>query len=116
MRDTAFKSLAILAIGLAFLSGTDMMAQKKSKSSRHVLDGTKVYVHPDREAAPVEEKLKANSQIAIDYAPTKTIYLYPEGQNVDQGIEEDEIDVTEGPLYFYRADFFNSIARFINEI
>lgn len=98
MRDTAFRSLAILALGLSFISGTDMMAQKKSKTSHHVLDGTKVYVHPDREASPVEEKLKANSQMAIDYAPTKTIYLYPEGQNVDQGIEEDEIDVTEGPL------------------
>jgi acetyl esterase/lipase len=98
MRDIAYKSLAILALSFFVLSGQDTMAQKKSKSGHHVLDGTQVYVHPDRKAVPVEEKLKANSEIAIDYAPSKTIYLYPEGQNVDQGIVEDDIDVTEGPL------------------
>jgi acetyl esterase/lipase len=98
MRDIAVKSLAIITVGLFVLSGQDLMAQKKSKSGHHVLNGTQVYVHPDRKAVPVEEKLKANSEIAIDYAPSKTIYLYPEGQNVNQGIEEDGIDVTEGPL------------------
>ena len=69
-------------------AGTDASAQRKAKKSQLVLDGTVVNVNPLARTSPVEEKLKAKNTPGIEYAPTKTVYLYPKGQGVDQGIVE----------------------------
>ncbi len=79
-------------------AGTDASAQKKAKKSQLVLDGTVVNVNPLARTSPVEEKLKAKNTPGIEYAPTKTVYLYPKGQGVDQGIVENGVAVTQGPL------------------
>ncbi len=89
-------SLACLTV-LALVSPT-ADAQRKSKMNVDVLDGTAVNIGQVGTATPVEKKLGENSNLAINYPPTKTIYLYPKGQNVDQGIVENGVAVTQGPL------------------
>lgn len=95
MRKTVLLAAVLAAVVCA---GSDASAQKKAKKSQLVLDGTVVNVNPLARTSPVEEKLKASNSPGIDYAPDKTVYLYPNGQNADQEIVENGIAVTQGPL------------------
>ena len=63
-----------------------------------ILDGSAVNVNPQAKATPVEAKLLTLKKPGIEYAPTKTVYLYPMGQDTDQGIVENGVAVTQGPL------------------
>ena len=95
MKRTFLLAAMVAAVVCA---GTDASAQRKAKKSQLVLDGTAVNVNPLARTSPVEEKLKAKNTPGIEYAPTKTVYLYPKGQGVDQGIVENGVAVTQGPL------------------
>ena len=99
MKDLSRKSiLAALLVCAAVFVSQEAGAQKKSRKQAENLNGTIVYVDPLARTSPVEEKLKAKNKPAIEYAPTKTVYLYPKGQNIDQGIVEGKKAVTKGPL------------------
>lgn len=100
MNTINMKRTILLAAVLtaAFCVGTDVQAQRKVKKSQLILDGTVVNVNPLARTSPVEEKLKTKNTPGIEYAPTKTVYLYPRGQEADQGIVENGITVTQGPL------------------
>ena len=99
MKDLSRKSiLAALLVCAAVFVSQEAGAQKKSRKKAENLNGTIVYVDPLARTSPVEEKLKAKNKPAIEYAPTKTVYLYPKGQNIDQGIVEGKKAVTKGPL------------------
>lgn len=78
--------------------GTDASAQRKVRKGKLVLDGSVVNVNPLARTSPVEDKLLTKGKPGIEYAPTKTVYLYPNGQNSAQGIIENGVAVTEGPL------------------
>ena len=78
--------------------GTDASAQRKVRKGQLVLDGSVVNVNPLARTSPVEDKLLTKGKPGIEYAPTKTVYLYPNGQNSAQGIIENGVAVTEGPL------------------
>ena len=91
MKRTFLLAAMVAAVVCA---GTDASAQRKAKKSQLVLDGTVVNVNPLARTSPVEEKLKAKNTPGIEYAPTKTVYLYPKGQGVDQGIVENGVAVT----------------------
>lgn len=93
------KSILLIAVTAAvFCAGADASAQRKIKKSQLVLDGSAVNVNPLARTSPVEEKLKSLAKPGIEYAPTKTVYLYPNGQGSNQGIAEDGVAVTQGPL------------------
>jgi acetyl esterase/lipase len=92
------KVLMMFAVSAALACiGTDATAQRKSHKNQLILDGSVVNVNRSARTSPVEEKLKKQNTPGIEYAPTKTIYLYPKGQNEDQGIVENGRAVTEGP-------------------
>ena len=95
MREKVLMMFAVSA-ALACI-GTDATAQRKSHKNQLILDGSVVNVNRSARTSPVEEKLKKQNTPGIEYAPTKTIYLYPKGQNEDQGIVENGRAVTEGP-------------------
>ena len=87
MKDLSRKSiLAALLVCAAMFVSQEAGAQKKSRKQAEILNGTIVYVDPLARTSPVEEKLKAKNKPALEYTPTKTVYLYPKGQNIDQGI------------------------------
>ena len=91
------KVLMMFAVSAALACiGTDATAQRKSHKNQLILDGSVVNVNRSARTSPVEEKLKKQNTPGIEYAPTKTIYLYPKGQNEDQGIVENGRAVTEG--------------------
>ncbi len=95
------KRAIILAAVLTMVvcAGTDASAQRKAKKSKLVLDGSVVYVNTQAKAAmPAEEKMRVKGKPGIEISPTKTVFLYPQGQNVNQGIVEDGVEVTQGPL------------------
>lgn len=90
--------LLITVTAAVFCAGADASAQRKIKRSQLVLDGSAVNVNPLARTSPVEERLKSLTKPGIEYAPTKTVYLYPDGQGSNQGIVEDGVAVTQGPL------------------
>ena len=93
------RAIVLTAVAAALLcAGADASAQRKVRKSQLVLDGTVVNVNPLARTSPVEEKLLSLKKPGIEYAPTKTVYLYPMGQDSDQGIVEDGVAVTQGPL------------------
>lgn len=93
------KAILMAAVATAVVcAGPDMAAQKKAKKSQLVLDGSVVNVNPSVKATPVEQKLLSLKKPGVDCTPTKTVYLYPMGQNVDQGIVENGVPVTQGPI------------------
>lgn len=93
------RAIVLTAVAAVLLcAGADASAQRKVRKSQLVLDGTAVNVNPLARTSPVEEKLRALKKPGIEYAPTKTVYLYPMGQDSDQGIVEDGVAVTRGPL------------------
>ena len=89
-------AVAVMAAAVA-APAADAQKKSKGKQAAAVLDGTAVNVNPETKAVPVEEKLKTLTTPGLEYSPTKTVYLYPMGQNVDQGIVENGVAVTQGP-------------------
>ena len=87
-----------VAVAAVVCAGTDAMAQRKTQKSRLVLDGSAVYVNNQAKATPAEEKMRVKGRPGIEISPTKTVFLYPQGQNVNQGIVEEGVAVTQGPL------------------
>lgn len=93
------KAFLLAAVTVAVIcAGTDASAQRKTRKSQLVLDGSVINVNPLARTSPVEDKLLSMTKPGIEYAPTKTVYLYPMGQDSDQGIVENGETVTQGPL------------------
>lgn len=98
-----FRNILVTVAGLAafFLSDTCQAAGKRPRKDTRILDGSAVNVGAVTKAVPVESKMDDGSRVRpgiTDFKPTKTVYLYPEGQkNLEQGIVENGVAVTLGP-------------------
>lgn len=97
---SSFAAVALVAVS-ATVCRNEADAQRRHKlREAEFLDGKTVLLAADGQKAapvPVEEKLKRYGRPGIEYAPGKTVYLYPLGQNRDQGIVENGVAVTRGP-------------------
>lgn len=99
MRNTNGIIALSFSLAVALLAGGfSADAQRKSKKNIEILDGSAVNIGQSSPSTPVEQKLKEKNRPGIDFAPTKTVYLYPKGQSCDQGIVENGVTVTLGPL------------------
>jgi len=92
-----------LLMALAMVVAITISDPLASARKKDVLDGTQVNLgkRSAKRASkdtPIEERLRAAHAPGLYLPPTKTVYLYPKGQNVDQGIVEDGVQVTLGPL------------------
>lgn len=86
-----------VAVSAAVSLSFDAFAGKPGKK-RPVLDGSVVSVGRPAPAVSTEQKLNQLSVPGIVYEPDRTVYLYPLGQDKDQGIVEDGVAVTGGPV------------------
>ena len=97
MRTITILSLAI-ALTAACLSPFQADARRPKKPVE-ILDGSQVYIGQQDTCKKAELRLAERSPYGLgDFRPDKTVFLYPKGQHIDQGIVEGGVAVTRGPL------------------
>ena len=89
---------AIVATAVLAISQPDSSGQQRHKLRPvEILDGTTVLLGTPsgNQPTPIESRL---GDSGLDFPPDRTVYLYPLGQMTAQGIVENGVAVTEGPV------------------
>ena len=99
MKRTRILQVLAALLAASILTAAPASAQRR-KAKKNLLDGTTITLKTGAPALPMEQRLTALSPFGLgNFAPTKTVFLYPLGEEGGKGIVENGVAVTGGPMW-----------------